>query len=163
MENYCDSWPKNQNQNIAPIVICRQPQGHLISFIISDGWGSQCVELRCVKIQNSDGSISEVLIKDKWFFNSDSFPETISFVLHSLERPSFILIENGVGNLGIKDITVNYDNEQVWNGELPKGTKDKSSFPIAVPMKINEFQKPDIHTLRNTTIHFSLDLDIDDI
>ena len=155
-----DSWSKEEN--FLPAVICRQPQGHLISFIISNGWGSQCVEIQCVKIQNPDGSISEVLIKDKWFFNSESFPETISFVLHSLERPSFILIENGVGNAGIKDITVNYDNEQVWNGELPRGTKEKNIFPIAVPIKVNEFQKPDIHTLRNTAINFSLDLDIDD-
>ena len=152
-----DLWPKNSST--VPSIICRQPQGHLISFIISDGWGSQSVEIQNAKIQNSDGSISEVLIKDKWFFNAESFPDSISFVLHTMERPNFILIENGIGSSGVKNVSIQYDNEQIWNGELPQGTKKKATFPIAVPIKVNEFQKPDIHTLRNTAINFTLDFE----
>lgn len=149
-------WP---GEPCLPSVQCRQPQGHLISFIITDGWGNNQVEIRSAQIQSSDGSISEVLLTDKWFFNAESFPDTISFALKSTERPSFILFGNGYGKSGIRSLTVLYDNEQIWKGELPISTPNSQNFPIAVPIKVNEFQKPDIKSLRSASLNFSLDLE----
>ncbi|EAY15980.1 hypothetical protein TVAG_262300 [Trichomonas vaginalis G3] len=149
-------WPAEPS---LPSIQSRQPQGHLISFIITDGWGNNQVEIRNAMIQNADGSISEVLLTDKWFFNAESFPDTISFALKSTERPGFILFGNGYGKSGVRSLTVLYDNEQIWKGDLPMTNPNSENFPIAVPIKYNEFQKPDIKSLRSASLNFHLDLE----
>jgi hypothetical protein len=77
--------------------------------------------------------------------------------LPSLERTGFLIIENGTAQKGIKRVTVMYDDQQVWNGDVPMGTGDCGAFTIPVPLVAQVFQKPDIKTFRSTkTANFSL-------
>lgn len=140
-----------------PAIICQQPKGHVISFIFQSSWGGSSIEIQKTQIQDQDGKIVDTLISDKWYLNPDLFPDSISFPLSYPYRPSFILIQNGLGPKGIRKLSVMYDEEQVWCGEVPMGSQENCLFPIAVPVKVNDFKKPDIHTLRNTHLDFSLD------
>ena len=141
-----------------PAVTCPQPQGHVISFIFHSGWGGASLEIQGISIQNQDGVISETLISDKWFLNPDLFPDSISFTLVDDQRPAFIIFENGIAQHGVKRMTIMYDDEQIWNGELPMATSEESRSSIAVPIQVKEFQKPDIKMFRKMkTISFDVE------
>ena len=140
-----------------PAVVCPQPQGHVISFIFQSGWGGTSLEIQGIDIQGQDGKITDTLISDKWYLNPDLFPDSISFSLVDQERPAFILFENGVAQNGIKEMSVMYDDEQIWCGEVPMGTSEQAKFPIAVPIQVPEFHRPDIKTFRQMkTIEFEM-------
>ena len=141
-----------------PAVTCPQPQGHVLSFIFQSGWGGNSLEIQGIEVQSSDGRVTDTLISDKWYLNPDLFPDSVSFTLSTPERPAFILFENGVAQRGVKNMSVMYDDEQIWCGEVPLGSADKTKFPIAVPLQACEFQRPDIKTFRKMqTLPFSMD------
>jgi len=133
-----------------PAVTCPQPQGHVISFIFQSGWGGSTLEIQGVEIQAKDGRITDELITDKWYLNPDLFPDSISFVLADQERPAFILLENGTAQKGVKRVSVMYDDEQIWCGEIAMATGEQAKFPIAIPAAAQTFQRPDIRTFRKT-------------
>jgi hypothetical protein len=77
---------------------------------------------------------------------------------------SFIILENGIAQKGVKRLTVMYDDEQIWTGDVPMGTSESATFAIPVPVAAptpaagTEFQRPDIKKFRSTkSIPFPLD------
>jgi hypothetical protein len=140
-----------------PAIICPQPQGHVVSFIFQSGWGGASCEIQSVQIHGEDGHLLDTLISDKWYLNPDLFPDSISFPLTPLDRPAVIVFENGVSQKGVKRLTVMYDDQPVWSGDLPMATGDSQPFTIPAPLVTHVFQKPDIRTIRNTKApNFSL-------
>jgi hypothetical protein len=141
-----------------PLVICPQPQGHVISLIFQSGWGGASVEVQSVRVQSLSGEVVDTLIADKWYLNPDLFPDSVSFPLIPNDRPSVILFQNGMAQKGVKKMVVMYDDEQIWTGDLPMGTGENPVFSIPIPLKQGEFQRPNIKTFRNTkSIDFSMD------
>jgi hypothetical protein len=142
-----------------PLVICPQPQGHVISLVFQSGWGGSSVEIQSVKIQNMEAPIVDTLIADKWYLNPDLFPDSISFPLIPTDRPGMILFQNGLAQKGVKKMVVMYDDEQIWTGDIPMATGDSAAvFAIPVPLKQGEFQRPNIKTFRNAkSIEFRMD------
>jgi hypothetical protein len=108
--------------------------------------------------------VPQSLLPEKWYLNPDLFPDSISFPLSTLERPSFIILENGIAQKGVKRLTVMYDDEQIWTGDVPMGTSESATIAIPVPVAAptpaarTEFQRPDIKKFRSTkSIPFPLD------
>jgi hypothetical protein len=140
----------------SPLVACPQPQGHVISFIFQSGWGAPSIEIQSILVQDKNGTVIDTLVSDKWYLNPDLFPDFVSFPLSTTERPGFVVVQNGIGQKGVKQMSVLYADEQIWNGDVPMGTPDGPLFPIAVPLKVRDFQRPDIKTFRRTkSISFS--------
>jgi hypothetical protein len=141
-----------------PVILCPQPQGHVVSFIFQSGWGGASCEIQSIVIQGEDGHLLDTLISDKWYLNPDLFPDSISFPVAPLDRGAVVVIENGVAQKGVKKLTVMHDDQQVWSGEVPMATGDSAPFSVPVPLVSSVFQKPDIRTFRNTkTPSFSLE------
>jgi hypothetical protein len=145
-----------------PAVTCPQPQGRVVSFTFHSSWGGSSCEIQQLLVQNENGDVIDTLISDKWYLNSDLFPDSISFPLSTLERPSLIIIENGVAQKGIRRLVVVYDDKQIWTGDIPMGTSESAVFTIPVPVPAPpaeiEFQRPDIKKFRSTkSIPFPID------
>lgn len=145
----------NMDPGNIPIVLCPQPNGPTISLIFKSSWGSSQVEIQSVKIQDQNGKIVDVVIPNKWYLNADLFPESINFPLSIPTRPAFIIIQNGISSKGVKEVEVRYSEKTIWNGEVPMGTQENCSFPIAVPIEAKEFKKPTITAFRNVSFPMS--------
>ncbi|OHT03575.1 hypothetical protein TRFO_29004 [Tritrichomonas foetus] len=156
-DNYEHARPKwNPDPCIIPAVVCPQPQGPMISLIFKSTWGSSMAEIQGAKVQDQEGKVVDVLISDKWYLNADLFPESVNFPLVVNSRPAFILIQNGLSTKGVKEMEVKFAEKQIWCGEVPMATIDNCLFPIAVPIENSDFQKPNIHTFRNTKTSFTM-------
>lgn len=132
---------------------------HKITLQVSKCWGGDHPYIKSVKIQSNDGKILETLIHDRWYFCKECLPDSAIIPVMSEHRPTFILIENGAGNNGVKLITVSYDNEEIWTGEIPMNTGETPCFPIAIGLRISNFHKPSIHALRGANVTFCMDFD----
>ena len=149
----------NLNETGYPATVQNSSHDHIIDIEIESGWGNQVNIINKLYLQDQSGSIIEKLINEKWYLNPYCYPERISFIISSTERPSFFLLENGMDNIGIKFMTIYYDQIRIWKGEIPQSNVESCFFQIAIPCSISNFQKPSIHNLRNSSVSFTLDID----
>lgn len=150
-----------------PRLVEEQTENEL-SFVVTDGWGHDSFYINEIYVTSAAGEVVDTLVSDMWFFSKQNLPRSMHFQLTSKGRPSQIVISNGQGESGVKNLAVSLNGDNIWRGEIPISTEHSVPFKIVVPVKVKrqlpasktfDGIRPTLQSFREMNVRFSLDID----